>query len=77
MTIPRTVLAFGLCLMLCGCGTKHSDRPAVHPVGGKLLVAGKPAANAEVILYPVAGAEKLDPPRCVRTPWSKRTVPTT
>jgi hypothetical protein len=61
MAIPRTLLASGLCLMLCGCGTKHGDRLAVHPVGGKLLVAGKPAVHAQVILYPVAGAEKLDP----------------
>ena len=61
MTIPRTILASGLCLMLCGCGTKHGDRPAVHPVSGKLLVAGKPAANAEVVLYPVAGAGEAGP----------------
>ena len=61
MTMPRTVLAFAFCLMLGGCGTKHHDRIEVHPVGGKLLVAGKPAANAEVVLYPIEGAVKLDP----------------
>jgi hypothetical protein len=52
MTIPRTIFALGLCLTLCGCGTKHGDRVAVHPVHGKLLVGGKPAPGAEVILYP-------------------------
>jgi hypothetical protein len=57
MTLSRTVLALGLCLMLCGCGKKQASRPAVHPVGGRLLVAGKPAANAEVVLYPVGGDE--------------------
>jgi hypothetical protein len=55
MTILRTSFALGLCLLLCGCNTKHATRPAVHPVSGKLLIAGKPAANAEVALYPVAG----------------------
>ncbi len=57
MTPFRTALALGLCLSLCGCGKKHGDRPAVHPVSGKLLVAGKPAANAEVVLYPLGGEE--------------------
>ena len=61
MTISRTIPALCVCLMLSGCGAKHGDRPAVHPVSGKLLVAGKPAANAEVILYPAGAAEKLDP----------------
>ena len=57
MTIQRKTLALGLCLVLCGCGTKRGDRPAVHPVSGKLLVAGEPAANSEVVLYPVGGNE--------------------
>ena len=58
MTIPRTTLALGLCLMLCGCGAKHQDRLAVHPVSGKLLVAGEPAVNAEIVLFPVGGNEQ-------------------
>jgi hypothetical protein len=48
-------LVLGLCLVVAGCGSKHGDRPPVHPVGGKLLVAGAPAANADVVLYPVNG----------------------
>ena len=58
MTRSRTVLCLALCLTLFGCEKKHTDRPAVHPVSGKLLVAGKPAANAEVVLYPVGDVEK-------------------
>jgi hypothetical protein len=49
------MFALGLCLVVSGCGAEHGDRPPVHPVGGKLLVAGAPAAKAEVVLYPVNG----------------------
>lgn len=63
MMIPRTILACGLCLIFCGCGAKHDNRIEVHPVSGKLLVAGKPAANAQVILYPAEAAGKLDQSR--------------
>ncbi|MGA2619741.1 MAG: hypothetical protein ABSF26_19185 [Thermoguttaceae bacterium] len=55
MRFRQATLALGVCLMLSGCGSKPADRPAVHPVGGKLLVAGRPAANAEVVLYPIQG----------------------
>jgi hypothetical protein len=58
MRLLQVIFAFGLCLMVSGCGAKHGDRPAVHAVHGKLLVAGEPAVNAEVVLYPVGGREK-------------------
>ena len=46
MRLFWALLVVGPCLLLAGCGDKHGNRPAVHPLGGKLLVAGKPAANA-------------------------------
>ncbi len=55
MRFLNASLAFGLCLVASGCGSKHGDRPAVHPVSGKLLIAGVPAAKAKVVLYPVSG----------------------
>ena len=58
MTMLRTMFAFGLCLMLSGCESKPGYRPAVHPVSGTLRVAGEPAVNGEVVLYPVGGKEQ-------------------
>lgn len=46
-------LACGLCLLALGCGSKYDDRPTVHPVKGTLRVAGEPATDAVVVLYPV------------------------
>jgi hypothetical protein len=41
----------GLSLFFYGCGQgDQGDRPAVHPVTGKLLVDGKPAGGAQVAL---------------------------
>jgi hypothetical protein len=59
MNLLRVIPTVGLCLMICGCGPKHAGRPVVHPVSGKLLVGGEPAANAEVILYPVGREQPL------------------
>lgn len=39
--------------VLTGCG---DGRPARWPVGGSVLVDGKPAAGAIVVLHPVAGS---------------------
>ncbi|MFO0844252.1 MAG: hypothetical protein U0797_17960 [Gemmataceae bacterium] len=36
---------------LLGCG----GRPQVHPVEGKLLVGGRPAANARLAFHPLGG----------------------
>jgi hypothetical protein len=47
-----TLFAIGLCVAIAGCGSKHDDRPAAHPVAGKIFVNGTPAANARVALYP-------------------------
>ena len=45
--------AWACVILICvGCAKEeHSDRVTVYPVSGKVLVAGKPAAGAEVILY--------------------------
>ena len=55
MKASRTIFIVCLCSVLCGCGTRHGLRPAVHPVSGRLLVAGKPAVDAQVTLYTVGG----------------------
>ena len=73
MTMPRTIFAFGLCLMLCGCGTKHGHRPAVHPVSGKLLFGGEPAAECRG--RSLSGRGPGTVPGCGRTPRSSRTAP--
>ena len=59
MRFLQTISILGLCLMVSGCGSKHGNRPAVHPVSGKLLVGGEPAANAEVVLFPVGREQPL------------------
>ena len=59
MPVLRMLSFVCLCLALAGCGSKHGDRPAVHPVNGKLLVGGEPAVNAEVVLYPVGREQPL------------------
>jgi len=45
-------VAFGI----TGCG---SDRLAVHPVRGQVLIEGKPAENAYVVFHPQGGAEEV------------------
>lgn len=39
----------------CARGDAGAARIAVHPVGGKLLVADRPAANARLAFHPVGG----------------------
>jgi len=39
-------------VMTFGRGNPDGDRLAVHPVVGKLLVAGQPAAGATIVLHP-------------------------
>jgi hypothetical protein len=55
------VLAFiAVCLLACAsCG---GNGPALHPVRGKVLVDGRPAAGATVVFQPVQdSAEALKP----------------
>ena len=59
MRLLQAILALGVCLMVSGCGSKHGDRPVVHPVSGKLLVGGQPADKAEVALFPVGREQPL------------------
>ena len=49
----------GLCVVLCGCGSKapRDNRPPVHSVRGKLLVDGKPAPDAHVVLFALSKPE--------------------
>jgi hypothetical protein len=47
----RSSLGIGLCLLVCGCGSKSAGRPEVHPVHGTLLIGGKPPAKAYVTLH--------------------------
>jgi hypothetical protein len=48
----RLTLIFALILLGFGCGGKqNANRPRVHPVGGKILFAGKAAVGAQVVLY--------------------------
>jgi hypothetical protein len=48
----RLILILGMVLLGCGCGSKQdSHRPKVHPVSGKIVVVGRPAVGAQVILY--------------------------
>jgi hypothetical protein len=49
--LGATLIIAGLCVSLAGCGSKHDNRVAVHPVEGKVLVAGKPAVDAVITLY--------------------------
>lgn len=45
-----SVAILGACLLsIAGCG--GSDQIAVHPVSGKVLVEGQPAAGATVVFY--------------------------
>jgi hypothetical protein len=48
----RIIGVYGLCVVLCGCGSKPSGQVDVYPVSGTLFVAGKPAINAVVTLIP-------------------------
>ena len=59
MKLLPAIFALGVCLMVSGCGSKHGDRPVVHPVNGKLLVGGQPADKAEVALFPVGREQPL------------------
>jgi hypothetical protein len=62
----RTVAA-GLLLgalsvgLISGCGKAEPEREAVHPVSGKVLFDGKPAAGAFVVFHP-AERDKFPPP---------------
>ena len=51
--LPRLAfIVIGLAVLSSGCGGETSPKP-VFPVSGKVLVDGKPAAHATVILHPV------------------------
>jgi hypothetical protein len=43
-------LAAGLALLLSGCWGPRDDRPVTFPVSGRVLLDGKPAAGARVLL---------------------------
>jgi hypothetical protein len=58
MRFLRKTFVVVLGLTVAGCGVKTSNRVPVHPVSGKLLVGGKPAADAQVVLYPASAATK-------------------
>jgi hypothetical protein len=48
----RLSLMLALLILEFGCSAKQNgDRPKVHPVSGKILVAGKPAVGAQVVLF--------------------------
>ena len=52
MSVFRLTLIFGLVIFGFGCsGKQEANRPKVHPVSGKILVAGKAAVGAQVVLY--------------------------
>jgi hypothetical protein len=48
----RVVFLLGLAILEFGCSGKQDEhRPNVHPVSGKILVAGKAAAGAQAVLF--------------------------
>jgi hypothetical protein len=48
----RLPLILVLLILGFGCSAKqNANRPKVHPVSGKILVAGKPAVGAQVVLF--------------------------
>ena len=49
---PRALA--GLILLAGGCGGDAG--PRVHPVSGRIVVDGRPAAKAQVAFHPTAGA---------------------
>ena len=49
---PRALPAFAL--LLAGCGGGDAG-PTIHPVSGKVLVDGRPAAKAQVTFHPSPG----------------------
>jgi hypothetical protein len=61
--LRTSLLAMGVCLLICGCGSKPADRPDVHPVRGRLLIGGQPTPGACVTLHALGntGAAKFMP----------------
>lgn len=55
-TFSTICAAFGLLILLGGCGDANENRLAVHPVSGKVLNGGKPAAGVQVVLHPLGNA---------------------
>ena len=59
---PRRLLPFLAVLALVAlCPACSSGRKPIHKVHGQVLVDGKPAAQAQVLLHPAEGAEELRP----------------
>ncbi len=58
LTKHVAVLAgFALGLLPVGCEkSKHADRPQLHPAGGHVIVAGKPAAGVVISFHPAGSA---------------------
>jgi hypothetical protein len=61
IVIARRIFLFLLLLLSIGCGS--SSRSAVHPTSGQVLVGGKPATHARIVLHPVSetGTDLLRP----------------
>lgn len=48
--------------LLVSCPACSSGRKPVHPVRGRVLVNGKPAAKAQVLFHPAQGGEEAPKP---------------
>lgn len=49
---------FCLCVLFTGCG---DGKPVTHPVSGKVLFKGQPAAGAFVVFHPLDGGKENTP----------------
>lgn len=47
--------AVALLVCLCGCGAEEEVRPDLYPVEGSLIINGKPAGGAMLVLHPANG----------------------
>ena len=57
MVLSQTTRRAGILLLLCllGCGAEEEVRPPLYPVRGSLLINGKPAGGALLVLHPADG----------------------
>jgi predicted small lipoprotein YifL len=65
--MSRTLMIALFALAAAGCGSKG---PVLVPVSGKVLVNGKPAEHAIVVLHPVTASDQPKPRGTVATDGS-------
>lgn len=61
-SLGRSLWVLGVLVLLSSCPACSSGRKPVHKVHGQVLVDGRPAAQAQVLLHPAeGGGEELRP----------------